>query len=260
MRFGRISWKALKRKITELIFPSSIYCICCGKYIDESRAYSLCDHCIKRMDFSMKKLPLKQGDSLDSAAAAMGYGLYERQLIFGLKYGGKTYISRHIADILYDCMKKRLYDTGDCPQLMADVIVPVPLHAAKMKQRGFNQADKIALRLGERTGISVCSCALRRERRTSPQRALSAAERRRNVEGAFKADAGRARILKGKRVLLIDDIYTTGATALACAESLKEAGAARVDFIALTAAGGAGRRIAFMDEQGYSARREKPRE
>ena len=174
---------------------------------------------------------------LNSAAAAMGYGLYERQLIFGLKYGGKTYIARHIADILYDCLKKYLSDTGRCPWFEADVIVPVPIHKEKLKQRGFNQAARISVHLGEKTGIPVFGDGLERIKSTVPQRALSSSERKANVDGAFRFNPRRQSVLKGKRVLLIDDIYTTGATATACAKRLSEGGAVRVDFLALASAG-----------------------
>lgn len=105
------------------------------------------------MNFNMTNLkhisPTEKMSGIDHAAAAMGYGLYERQLIFGLKYGGKTYIARHIADILYDCLKKHLAEAGDCPWLNADVIVPVPLHKYKLKERGFNQAEKIGFYFGK---------------------------------------------------------------------------------------------------------------
>lgn len=225
----------LGRKTAELLYPSSLYCICCGKYTDASRAYSLCDHCIKRMNFCMSELP--GNGILNSAAAAMGYGLYERQLIFGLKYGGKTYIARHIADILYDCLKKYLSDTGRCPWFGADVIVPVPIHKEKLKQRGFNQAARISVHLGEKTGIPVFGDGLERIKSTVPQRALSSSERKANVDGAFRFNPRRQSVLKGKRVLLIDDTYTTGATATACAKSLSEGGAVRVDFLALASAG-----------------------
>lgn len=242
----------LGRKITELIFPSSLYCICCGKYIDKSRAYSLCDHCIKRMNFNMTEIGLNDGINyalpgnpdagtpgklLNSAAAAMGYGLYERQIIFELKYGGKTYIARHIADILYDCLKKHLSDTGSCPWFEADIILPVPLHKEKLKQRGFNQAAKISVHLGERTGIPVCVDGLERVKATIAQRALSSSERRANVDGAFRVNPRKCRFLMGKRILLIDDIFTTGATAFACADSLMRNGVGRVDFLALSFSG-----------------------
>lgn len=238
----------------ELLYPSSLYCLCCGKYTDGSRSYSLCDHCISRMDFAMREFVLpaageaagaqRDEDGRAAAAAgqtgglglsAMGYGLYERQLIFALKYSGKTYVARHIAAILFDCLKKRLAESGDCPWLRADVIVPVPLHAEKQRLRGFNQAERIAFHLSRQTGIPLADGVLLRVRNTRPQRALSAEERKNNMEGAFALSAQRTAAVKGKRVLLIDDIFTTGATAAACAEALRKGGAARVDFLALAA-------------------------
>lgn len=224
----------------ELVFPSSLYCICCGKYTDSSRMYSLCDHCIRHMNFNMTNLkhisPTEKMSGIDHAAAAMGYGLYERQLIFGLKYGGKTYIARHIADILYDCLKKRLAEEGECPWLNADIIVPVPLHKDKLKKRGFNQAEKIGFYFGKRTGIRMQADVIIRTKNTTPQRALSPREREANMEKAFCINTGRREELKDKRILLIDDIFTTGATASACADCLKENGAGSVCFMALASA------------------------
>lgn len=192
-----------------------------------------------------------QTDEDGSAAAAaglglsaMGYGLYERQLIFTLKYSGKTYVARHIAAILFDCLKKRLAESGDCPWLRADVIVPVPLHAEKQRLRGFNQAERIAFHLSRQTGIPLADGVLLRVRNTRPQRALSAEERKNNMEGAFALSEKRAAAVKDKRVLLIDDIFTTGATAAACAEALRKGGAARVDFLALAAVARSGKNCA----------------
>lgn len=263
----------MTERFLELLYPSSLYCLCCGKYTDGSRSYSLCDHCISRMDFAMREFVLpvggeaagRQRDEAGRAAAAagqtdedgraaaagggiglsaMGYGLYERQLIFALKYSGKTYVARHIAAILFDCLKKRLAESGNCPWLRADVIVPVPLHAERQRLRGFNQAERIAFHLSRQTGIPLADGVLLRVRNTRPQRALSAEERKYNMEGAFALSEQRAAAIIGKRVLLIDDIFTTGATAAACAEALRKGGAARVDFLALAAAGRSGKNCA----------------
>lgn len=229
--------------IWDTVFPPSLYCLCCGKYTDKSRAYSLCDHCIRHMNFEMTDLTLEEDKYskadkglIGGAAAAMGYGLYEKQIIFALKYSGHTYIARHMADILYDCLKKRLEETRVCPWLKADVIVPVPLSRSRMKERGFNQAEKIGYHLGKRTGIKTCGDGLIRVKDTVPQRALSGEERKLNVEHAFMLNPKRTAELKGKRILLIDDICTTGATALACAKALADGDVTRTDFIALSSA------------------------
>jgi ComF family protein len=111
-----------------------------------------------------------------------------------------------------------------------DVIVPMPLHWFKQWQRGFNQADLLAREIGRKWGVPVRH-VIRRRRATSPQAGLTNAKRRANVRGAFRVARGKP--LQGMRVLLVDDVVTTGATASACARVLKRAGAAHVALLAL---------------------------
>jgi ComF family protein len=111
------------------------------------------------------------------------------------------------------------------------VLVPVPLHPRRRRERGFNQAEIVALEVGSRVGLPVSPLALVRRKDTPPQTGLSAAERRKSVDGAF---AVRRRChVAGKVVVLVDDVLTTGATALACARALREAGAAEVRVLTL---------------------------
>lgn len=112
-----------------------------------------------------------------------------------------------------------------------DLIVPVPLHWLRRWRRGYDQAWRLASALSHRTGIP-CGQVLRRKRKTRPQTSLTRAERRLNVRGAFEAP--RPDRIRGKTVLLVDDVYTTGATLGECAKSLRAAGARRV--IVLTVA------------------------
>jgi ComF family protein len=105
-----------------------------------------------------------------------------------------------------------------------DAITPVPLHWRRRWRRGFNQSDLLARVVSRRTGIPVVH-ALRRARATATQARLSNSARRRNVAAAFRR---KGPILDGRRILLIDDVMTTGSTAAACASVLKRAGASRV--------------------------------
>ena len=105
-----------------------------------------------------------------------------------------------------------------------DVIVPVPLHRARERERGFNQAALLARRIGRRLAVPTRPRWLARIRPTRPQSELSAGERRANVRGAFRA----SRRVAGRHVLVVDDILTTGATVDACARALRDAGAQRV--------------------------------
>jgi len=122
---------------------------------------------------------------------------------------------------------------GSCVLADADVVVPVPLHRSRLRERGFNQAADLARHLGLPTVSAV-----RRVRATATQTSLPGAQRHRNVRAAF-APARRIDRVRGRRVLLVDDVSTTGATLEACARVLKEAGAGEV--LALTAARVVGR-------------------
>jgi ComF family protein len=114
-----------------------------------------------------------------------------------------------------------------------DLLVPVPLHRTRLARRGFNQAQLLCRELGKRHGLPVRPTALRRERDTRPQVGLADRRRGANVRGAFSARPERVR---GQRILLIDDVVTTGATADAAAEALRAAGASRVVVVAVARA------------------------
>jgi len=107
----------------------------------------------------------------------------------------------------------------------SDVIVPVPLHLQRLRERGYNQAALLAQELSKSTGLPLWDGALKRVRQTRPQVELSAEERRENVKGAFLCLERR---VQGKRVLLVDDVCTTGATLEACSEALRAGGARSV--------------------------------
>jgi ComF family protein len=137
--------------------------------------------------------------------------------VHGLKYHRR----RIVADALGDLLAERY------PFAEGTLLVPVPLHPSKLRDRGFNQALLLARVLGRRRGLRVAPRALRRVRATRTQPGLTAPERRRNLRSAFAV--GTATDLTGSHVVLVDDVLTTGATADACARVLSAAGAARVD-------------------------------
>ena len=117
----------------------------------------------------------------------------------------------------------------------ADVIVPVPLYRSRLWSRRFNQSAMLAQEVGKLTGVPVDCFLLARVKRTQAQVGLTAAQRRKNVAGAFRVTAAKG-ALREKRIVVVDDVITTGATAEACARVLKRAGAARVDILALARA------------------------
>ena len=140
--------------------------------------------------------------------------------IHELKYRGRRRVAGRLARMLLEDQAVRELLAG------SDVLVPVPLHPRRLRERGFNQAALLAAELGRRTGCPGGEGALVRRRDTSSQAGLSAAARRRNVRDAFAVR--RRGLVAGRVVTLVDDVLTTGATAHACAQALKAGGAAEV--------------------------------
>lgn len=115
----------------------------------------------------------------------------------------------------------------------AGLIVPVPLHYTRLASRGFNQSGWLASALARRTGRPVCNDALVRSKPTPSQGGLTALERRKNVRGAFAVRPSRAGLVEGAHIVLVDDVYTTGATLSACTRALKKGKAASVSVLVL---------------------------
>jgi ComF family protein len=154
--------------------------------------------------------------------AAYSFGFYEnelRKLIHLFKYGRVQTLSAPLGRLLALALPR---------EQSFDLIVPMPLHWRKRWQRGFNQAELLAREIGRRTHTPVRN-ALRRVRNTESQAGLTSAKRRKNVSGAFQPRG----TLAGRRVLLIDDVMTTGATAASCSRALKRASASHVTLLTL---------------------------
>lgn len=161
----------------------------------------------------------------DRARAAMRYGPVAARLVIGLKHGDRTHLvptlgpwmARAGADLLED----------------AEVVVPVPLHRRRLIARRFNQSLLLARALTLGADVTLATDALRRARATPSQAGLTRDQRQRNVGSAFAVADKRRHLVEGKRVLLVDDVLTTGATADACAKALRRAGAVQIDVLTL---------------------------
>jgi ComF family protein len=155
--------------------------------------------------------------------AAFLYDDASRRLILPLKYADR----QENASVLATHMAR----AGRTLLAQADLLVPVPLHRWRLFRRGFNQAALLAQAVGGRAGRPVCVDALRRTRRTRVLGTLSAAGRAEELSGAFEVRRRRADAVRGRRILLIDDVLTSGATAGACAKTLLDAGARHIDVL-----------------------------
>lgn len=151
-----------------------------------------------------------------------------RQVVQKFKYGRRVSLGKPLGRLLaYGCQEF----LSACP---ADLIVPVPLHPKRLRWRGFNQSVLLARQVSHIYNIKLDSFALRRLRETPPQTQLNEDERRRNMRGAFAIDPERP--ITGKTILLVDDVYTSGATVNECSRTLKKHGAKAVYVLTLARA------------------------
>ncbi len=253
-----MSLEILKKAVEAVesyVFPSALYCISCGALIDKSRTYQLCDDCIENFKWSIGDTceicgkPLSQtkderrskfcydckgtGHHFDRGYSCFGYGTREKEPIIALKYHSSAYVAKPLGDIAYDRIMQIVREKDG--EIFFDCIIPIPLHPKRQALRGYNQAELIGRRLAELMGIPQLTDVLLRVKETQKMKALDSLNRFANIEGAFAVSKKGRQKLQGKRVLILDDIYTTGATADEAARTLKEAGATRVYLLTLAA-------------------------
>ena len=156
---------------------------------------------------------LRHPPQFDITVAAWRYAYPVDRLVQALKFHGRLALASLFADVLASLVKR------------VDVVVPMPLHPARLTERGFNQAAEIARHLTGKLGTGFALQGASRIRRTLPQTNLPLAERARNVRGAFACTLD----LTGARIAVVDDVMTTGATLGELAKVLKRSGAARVE-------------------------------
>ncbi len=245
---SRLSFNSLiydcTSRLLDLIYPDSLYCICCNKIIDPSRTYHLCNNCMDEIKWAVGRTCSKCGKRLSQADprdtcfscsehshifrrgyTCAEYGMHERAIIYKLKYDSGTYIADVLGEIMNDRFQSLELD-GEY-----DILLPAPAHRTRLLSRGYNQAALIADALSSRCGIESSDAVLLRTSHTRALRSLTPEERRSTLSGVFAINSRNADSITGRRILLIDDIYTTGATADALASVLYEAGAACVDIM-----------------------------
>jgi ComF family protein len=187
-------------------------------------AEPLCDGCGAPFDYAIGArcaACLAKPRAFGRARAAVIYDQHSRDLILAFKHADRLDLTRLLSAWVGRAAGELLDE--------ADAVAPVPLHPMRLLSRRYNQAAELARPLARRHGLAYLPDALVRRRATDSQGGKSGAGRRRNVAGAFVVPPARRRKVEGRRIVLIDDVLTTGATVEACAKALLAAGAARVD-------------------------------
>ena len=210
-------------------------CPACGTIAAEVDLF--CDRCWREVEFlaggcTTCGLPLEATEAETCGAclaeppplarirSAVAYGETARSLVLRPKYGRKTALARTMAHY----MRRPLSELTP-----GALLVPVPLHRRRLWGRGFNQAALIAAALARKSGGQADPLLLRRSRHTPRLKGMNVSERRRAVHGAFAVRLGSE--VKGRNIILVDDVYTSGSTAAACARMLKRNGAASVELL-----------------------------
>lgn len=184
-------------------------CRMCGKPVEDSE--TLCDDCRKFRH---------------SYQEGIGVFLYDdvmRETMAYLKYKHRREYGRVLGNLVFDETREKIR------AWKAEAVIPVPMYKRKMEERGYNQAEEIARPIAERSGIPLRTDLLIRKEKTAAMKNLTAAERRTNLKNAFAVRKRKEGM--PKRIILVDDIYTTGATIDACARALADAGADGIYFL-----------------------------
>lgn len=233
--------KNILKKFVDFILPPR--CLMCGKVISSDN--SLCSDCFSKINFISKPYCVHCGKPLTSVSeeelycadciagkncfrlcrSAVEYDTFSKKLILDFKFAD------HIENKYL--LARWLFMAGeDIFQNQVDVIIPVPLHYSRLFKRKYNQSAVLAQELSKLSSIPADYKSLKKTKHTLPQIQCAGKQRAKNVRNAF--DVVFPENIKGKRILLIDDVYTTGATLAECAKALKKQGAKSID--ALTVA------------------------
>lgn len=221
-------------RLLDIFFPEDFTCDICGREVFGGERFcktckptvifndgETCPVCGRKTRVSELCMECKSfAPSFDKAVSAFVYDGGVKKLVVGYK-NGKSYLKEYFADRLYE--KCKAFTDIDC-------VCYIPMLPAAQRKRGYNQAQLLAAALSKRLGVPLLKDGLVKTKKTDQQKFLTKKERLLNLTGSMRADAN---LVKGKTILLVDDVLTTGATAEAATVELKRRGAVKVYFAAV---------------------------
>lgn len=213
--------------LMRLLFP--VRCICCDKVLPINVQKEICSDCEKRLTF-LKEHEFKYtpGSNITKVYSVFDYAGGIREAIHRLKFGETPHNASVLVDLSYPVLKSSLDRQSHCnPGSNYDIIIPAPLHPKRKRQRGYNQSELIASRLSFYMKVPMLKGVLVKKVNTLPQSRLRREERLKNLIGVFYVK--RPGLVNDRKILLVDDIMTTGSTLEQCARALKDAGAGQID-------------------------------
>ena len=195
------------RALLDFAYPP--HCAVCEADIEA--ADLLCGPCWAEIAPSEPRPQAEDGSRAFEKVVALGpFTGALQQAIYALKFRNQVRLGRALGERMGQCLAEQLAPL--------DCLLPVPLHPARLRERGYNQSAEIAAGLGAALGVPVCDRVVRRRRNTRQQALLSAEERRANLRGAFALTAAPP---AGTRIGIVDDVWTTGETMVACAQAVR---------------------------------------
>ena len=227
--------KALLNKVWDFLYPDNLECIFCSAEINENRELACCEKCLDEY-FKGRKVCAKCGDKITSktnyclackkeicleyefARAPFVYEGNAKKLVFNLKYNNGKWLAKYMAEFMKNEFEEMAVEV--------DAIIPIPLHNKRLIERGYNQSELLANELSKKIAIPAILNNLVKTKETTTQTKLTKAERQENLKGCFEI-TNKSEIA-GKNILLIDDVFTTGATIEEASKVLKNAGANKI--------------------------------
>ncbi len=232
----------LKQKFLDLVFPDGIECVICDSLIDNSDKY-ICSKCYSKIKFICgkscdgcgKQLPnlfdsnycsscLSREINYSGIISCIEYNEFARTIIAKFKYNHRRYIGRMIGFYMSELLMSSYIDD-------IDIIVPVPIYKLKHRRKGYNHTQIISEQIANICNKTSYDNLLIRSKKTKPLKELNKIERQEEVKSAFEFNSKYKDLIKTKNVLLVDDIFTTGATVSECSRVLLENGCRSVFII-----------------------------